>query len=119
MRILEVASAISAFSSAAIILAFLAGALDRPHLVLALDLCVVTALFQVVNFFIGSSLQKRLKQSREETDKSINLGAGTVRPQLDRADTSNLAQPSSVTESTTALLDPVPRAVEEKKDNYR
>lgn len=115
MRILEAMSAIAALSSAFIILAALAGKVDRHGLSMAVELCFVTAAFQIVNFAIGYSLQKRLRQGRDETDRTGILEAADP-AQLNRADTSNLARAaSSVTESTTELLDPVPRVMERKK----
>ena len=84
-------------------------------LVMAADLCFLTAILQAINFAIGYSLQKRLRQVRDETEQSGILEAKTDRPQLNKADTRNLAQPSSVTESTTELLEPVPRVMERKK----
>jgi hypothetical protein len=115
MRILEAVSALSALASAALITAVLAGKLDKPALVIAMDLCIVTAIFQVVSFLIGYSLQKRRKQGRDEVDKSINLESGKANRQLDPADTSHLVEPLSVTESTTALLGPVPNVIKQKK----
>ncbi|HKC63072.1 MAG TPA: hypothetical protein VKB86_05515, partial [Pyrinomonadaceae bacterium] len=116
MRIIEAMSALAALSSAVIILAALAGKIDRPTLLMAADLCFLTAIFQAINFVIGYSLQKRLKQGRDETDKTGILEARTERPQLNRADTSTLARAaSSITESTTELLDAVPRVMERKK----
>ena len=112
MRILEAASALSALGAAALIAAVMAGQLDKPALAIAMDLCIVTAMFQVVTFLIGYSLQKRQKQGRDEADKSINLESGKANRQLNPADTSHLVPPPtpppSVTESTTALLEPAP-----------
>ena len=116
MRILEAVSALSALAAAVLISAVLAGKLDKPALVIAMDLCIVTAIFQVVSFLIGHSLQKRQKkQGRDEVDKSMNLESGRADRQLDPADTSRLVRPPSVTESTTALLEPAPNVVERKK----
>lgn len=115
MRIIEAMSALAALSSAVIILAVLAGKIDRPALVMAADLCFLTAILQAINFAIGYSLQKRLRQGHDENDRSGILEAKADRPQLNQADTRNLVQPSSVTESTTELLEPVPRVMEQKK----
>ena len=116
MRILEVVSALSALAAAALISAVLAGKLDKPALVIAMDLCIVMAIFQVVTFLIGFSLQKRQKQGRDEVDKSINLESGTSDRQLDAADTSQLVPPPpSVTESTTALLEHAPNVAGRKE----
>lgn len=116
MRIVEAMSALAALSSAVIILAVLAGKVDRPALVLAADLCFVTVIFQAINFLIGHSLQKRLRQGRDESERSGIIEAGTSQAQLNRADTGNLVRAaSSVTEGTTELLEPVPRVAERKK----
>lgn len=110
MRFLEVVTFLFALSSIVIMALVLAGKLEKPALVVAIDLSLVTAVFQVINFLIGRSLQQRLRQGREEeAEKRVNLGAVEERPQLRPADTSNLAQPLSVTEGTTAILEPVPR----------
>src|SRR5205085_1059911 len=98
-----------------IIAAFFSGKLEKPALTISLDLCVVTAMFQIVNFIIGRSLQTRLKQGREELEKEDALKATDERFQLKQADTSNLVQPASVTESTTALLEPSLRRAPEKR----
>jgi hypothetical protein len=116
MRILETVSALCALAAAVLISAVLAGKLDKPALVIAMDLCIVTAIFQAVTFLIGFSLQKRQKQGRDELDKSINLESGTANRQLEAADTSQLVPPPpSVTESTTALLDRSPKVVGRKE----
>ena len=100
MRILEVVSALSALAAAALISAVLAGKLDKPALVIAMDLCIVMAIFQVVTFLIGFSLQE----------------SGTSDRQLDAADTSQLVPPPpSVTESTTALLEHAPNVAGRKE----
>ena len=116
MRVIEAMSALAALSSAVIILAVLAGKVDRPVLVMAADLCFLTAIFQAINFVIGYSLQKRLRQGHDETGRTGILEANTDRPQLNQADTRNLARAaSSVTESTTEILDAVPRVMGRKK----
>ena len=109
MRILEAASFLAALSSAFIIGAYFSGKLEKPALVIALDLSVVTAIFQIVNFIIGRSLQKRLKQGRDDAEKDVALQPASERFRLKQANTSNLAQPASVTENTTAILEPIPR----------
>jgi hypothetical protein len=116
MRILEAASALSALGAAVLIAAVMAGRLDKPALAIAMDLCIVTAMFQVVTFLIGYSLQKRQKQGRDEVDKSINLESGKSGGQLNPADTGHLVPPPpSVTESTTALLEPAPNVAGRKE----
>jgi hypothetical protein len=97
MRALEAASFLAALASAFIISAYFSGKLEKPALVIALDLSVITAIFQVVNFIIGRSLQKRLKQGRDDAEKDAALKPASERFQLHQAGTSNLAQPASVT----------------------
>jgi hypothetical protein len=109
MRVLEAASFLAALASAFIIGAFVSGKLEKPALIIALDLSVITAVFQIVNFIIGRSLQKRLKQGRDDAEKDVALQPASERFQLQQADTSNLVQPASVTENTTAILEPIPR----------
>lgn len=115
MRILEVLSFLAALSSAVIIGAVVAGKLDKSALVIALDLSIVTAVYQIVNFIIGYGLQKRLKPGRDEADKDSELKAAGDSFQLRQADTSGLIQPASITENTTALLEPSPRRVPEQR----
>jgi hypothetical protein len=115
MRILEAASFLAALSSAFIIGAYFSGKLEKPALVIALDLSVVTAIFQVVNFIIGRSLQKRLKQGRDDAEKDLALKPASERFQLHQADTSVLVQPASVTEGTTAILEPSLKRVSKEK----
>jgi len=109
MRILEAASFLAALASAFIIGAFFSGKVEKSALMIALDLSVMTAAFQVVNFIIGRSLQKRLKQGREEAERDGALQAASERFRLKQADTSSLVQPASVTENTTAILEPAAR----------
>ena len=115
MRILEAMSFLAALSAAFIIAAFFSGKLEKPALTISLDLCVVTAIFQVVNFIIGRSLQTRLKQGRDDADKEGALRDASERFQLKQADTSNLVQPASVTEGTTAILEPAVRPARGKE----
>jgi hypothetical protein len=114
MRILEAVSALSALSAAALISIVIAGKLDKPALVIAMDLCIMTAIFQVITFLIGLSLQKRQRQGRDEADRSINLESATAKRQLEAADTSHLVPPPSVTESTTELLESAPNVAGRK-----
>lgn len=109
MRVLEAASFLAALTSAFIIGAYFSGKLEKPALVIALDLSVITAIFQIVNFIIGRSLQKRLKQGRDDAEREVALKPASERFQLQQADTSSLVQPASVTENTTAILEPIPR----------
>ena len=120
MRVLEAASAMATLSSAFIILAVLAGKMERPSLVIAADLCFVTAIFQVFNFIIGYNLQKRLKHGREQVeDKSTLLGAGVERGRLKPSETNGLVRPLSVTEGTTAILEPLGGRAQFKAEERR
>jgi hypothetical protein len=115
MRLLEILSALFALSSAGLIMGVLTGNLDKTLLSLALNFCMVITAFQVVNFAIGRSLQKRIKQARDDVDRVNNLEQGKAAPQLNEADASLFVHPASVTESTTALLESSPRRTEEKR----
>jgi hypothetical protein len=115
MRVLEILSAVFALLTGGLIVGVLTGNLDRTVLSLAVNLCTLIMAFQAINFAIGKSLQKRIKQGRDEGERSDKLEQGKSLPQLNEADASLFVQPPSVTESTTALLDPVPRVMEQKK----
>jgi hypothetical protein len=109
MRILEAMSFLAALGGAIIVGAVMTGKLDKPALVIAVDLCIVTAIFQMVSFIVGRGLQKRLKQGRDEAEHEAALRDDGHRLQLAQAETGNLVPPASVTEGTTAILEPAAR----------
>lgn len=80
--------------------------------------CTVIAVHQIVSFVFNMQLQGRLKRARESDARAraaegagatpAAVGAGPARA-LAGADASAFAGVRSVTESTTELLEPVPR----------
>jgi hypothetical protein len=106
MRLLELLSAAAALSAGLLTLAVLSGA-SLELLVVAMLLCFAVVGWQMVAFFMGRSIQKRQKQTAAEGDPPLPAQAGEF-PTLNAAQTRDLVRPPSVTENTTALLDPVP-----------
>lgn len=106
IRVLELLSALAAATAGVIILTGRGGA--QPELlVIAALLCFIVVAWQAVAFFIGRSIQG--KRGREAAEVGTALPAqGGARSALNAADTGDLVRPPSVTENTTALLDPVP-----------
>ena len=122
MRVLESISALMALSSAIIIFLVLAGKLDKDLLNLAAQLCICTAIFQAVNFAIGRSLQKRLKQGRgssSDDGRAISFAVTEDAPQLNQGDAGQFIPAPSVTENTTAILEPAVRITEQSKSSRK
>ena len=107
MRALELLSAAAALVAGLLILAVLTGA-DLELLVPAMILCFVVVGWQMVTFFMGRSIQRRQNQTAAEGDLTLPTAQAGARPVLNAADTRGLVPTPSVTENTTALLDPVP-----------
>jgi len=104
---LELLSALAAVAAATIALAVRAGA-DLDLLILTALLCLLVVTWQGVAFFIGRSIRGRRGKEAAGGGPSLPAAQGEARPALGAADTGDLVRPPSVTESTTALLDPVP-----------
>ncbi len=107
MRILEAISAGLALTAAAVIFAVLGGSADIQLLFLSLLCCLVIAVYQIVNFYLGSTLQKKIEQSRLEPDMLPHKEV----EQLDSGQATTFVKPQSVVENTTKHLDTVPRKV--------
>lgn len=107
MRLLELLSASAALVAGLLTLAVLSGA-SLELLVVAMTLCFAVVGWQMVTFFMGRSIQKRRHQQAAEGDPPLPAAQAGGRPTLNAADTRDLVRPPSVTENTTALLDPVP-----------
>lgn len=107
IHLLQLLSALAAAAAGLLTLAAHFG-LNPDMLVGAAILCFVVVVWQVVAFVLGHSIEAR--RSRESAVGSPTLPAteGRARPALDAADTGDLVRPPSVTENTTALLNPVP-----------
>ena len=107
MRVLEAISAGLALTAAAIIFAVLRGSADTQLLFLSLLCCLVVAVYQVVNFFLGSTLQKKIEQSRLKPEALPHKEV----EQLGSGGSTTFVNRHSVVENTTKHLDAVPRKV--------
>ena len=107
MRVLEAISAGLALTAAAMIFAVLSGSADTQLLFLSLLCCVIVAVYQIVNFYLGSTLQKKIEQSRLKLETLPHKTA----EQLGSGESTTFVNPQSVVENTTKHLDAVPRKV--------
>ena len=114
MRTLEALSAALSLLSAAIIFFVIWSGSSRPLLIVSGMFGVIVAVYQIVNFYLGHSLQRRVDQTREDGRAQMNVPAEQRPGRLSPADTTQLAQMQSVVENTTQLLDPVPRGAEKR-----
>jgi membrane protein implicated in regulation of membrane protease activity len=114
MRVLEAVSAGLSLTAAAIIVSILTGGGDVQLLFLAAFCCLLVAAYQLVNFYLGYKLQERVGRSRADGTGEIEAGVGERSRALNPADTTPFVGGRSVTESTTELLEPIPR--EAKRD---
>jgi len=105
---LQLLSALAAAAAALITLAVHLG-LHPDMLVVSILLCFVVVAWQGVAFFIGRSIQGARGQGPAEGGPALPAEQqGEARPALNAGDTGGLIRPASVTENTTALLDPAP-----------
>ncbi len=105
MRVLEAISAGLALTAAAIIFGVSRGFADSQLLFLSLLCCLIVAVYQIVNFYLGSTLQKKIDQSRRKTDRLEHKHV----EQLESGQSTTFVNPQSVVENTTKHLDAVPR----------
>jgi hypothetical protein len=108
MRVLEAVSAGLSLSAGAIIIAVLAAGTDVQLLNIAVVCCVVVAVYQMVNFYLGYKLQQRIDQSRSGHPDEIKAAEKEV-GRLNAADATQFVNRTSVVENTTELLESVPR----------
>ncbi len=100
IRTLQLVGAGLSITSAAILLAFLFGDLDRGLLFLALACSVVVAFYQLANIYLGYKVSKTLPRPPNQQPvqaPSAELVASPI--------TRRLQTPASVVEGTTELLD--------------
>jgi hypothetical protein len=104
---LQLLSALAALAAALITLAVHLG-LHPDMLVVPILLCFVVVAWQGVAFLIGRSIRGMRSQGSAEGGAALPASKVGARSALNAADTGGLVRPPSVTENTTALLDPVP-----------
>lgn len=116
IRILEAISAGLSLTSTAIIISILAGG-DVKMLFLAAFCCIVVAIYQVINFYLGYKLQQKTIQNRAENIDETEQIAGKRVNTLNAADTTQFINQQSIIENTTELLEPehIPRRSERNK----
>ena len=107
MRVLEAISAGLSLTAAAVIFAVISGTADNQLLFLSLLCCLVVAVYQIVNFYLGSTLQKKIEQSRLQPEKLPHKEV----EQLGSGGSTAFVNRQSVVENTTQHLDTVPRKV--------
>ena len=107
IQTLQLLSALAALAAAVNTLAVHFG-LHEDMLVVTILLCFVVVTWQAVAFFIGRSIQGMRSQGSAEGEPALPSAQGAARSALSAADTRDLVRPQSVTENTTALLDPAP-----------
>jgi hypothetical protein len=108
MRLLEMISAGLSLISVAVILTVLSGQNDKQFLFLAVICCSQVAIYQMVNFYLGSKLKPKVTKEKEEKKDAIDAKAeGKVR-MLGEADKNHFIDVPSAVEHTTKQLDAVP-----------
>ncbi|MBV9957620.1 MAG: hypothetical protein JO360_04330 [Acidobacteria bacterium] len=104
---LSAASAL--FSALALYLTYLGTDEGKWSVYFAAAFCLCIAFWQTFNLVIGLQLRQRLKRGRTAFDQQAELEEKREQPSLKAADTAQFATPSSVTEATTDLLEPLAR----------
>ena len=115
MRLLEVVSAALSLSAGAIITSVLVAGTDIELLYLAVLCCLVVAVYQLVNFYLGYKLQQRIDQSRSGSPDEIQAAEQEI-GRLNAAGTTKFVNRGSVVENTTELLEPVPRKAQRDRN---
>ena len=105
MRALELLSAAAALVSGLVTVAVRNGA-EQDLLLIPIMLCFAVVGWQAIAFLMGRSIQGRRGQVTAEGGPALSPPQVAARSALKPADTTDLVRPPSVTEETTALLDP-------------
>ena len=116
MRILEAVSAGLSLTAGALITSVLVAGADIQLLFLAAFCCVLVAVYQTINFYLGYKLQQRIERSRSMPSDKILTAAEDFKS-LSAADTTAFVNHASVIENTTELLEPLPRKAKQDSDN--
>ena len=107
MRILELISAGLSITSFALIVLFLSGRADRGLLNLAALCAILVTFYQILNFYLGYTVERRKRRSLHATSEPVPPSiADRHAPELNPADTAPFSDVQSVTENTTRHLDP-------------
>jgi hypothetical protein len=104
IRLLEIMSAALAFASAVIIFSFRPSHSDDV-LHLAGIFCVLIAVYQVVNFYFGLTLQPKRGKNQIENERETGKRTSDL-PQSLKDGERNFVELPSVTENTTELFRP-------------
>ena len=104
---LQLLTALAAAVSALITLAVHFGA-HPDLLVITVLLCLLVVAWQGVAFLLGRGVQGRRGQESAGGGPALPAAQAGAVPALNAADTGDMVSRTSVTENTTALLDPVP-----------
>ena len=94
-------------SAVALYVTYLGTAEAKWSIYLAAGFCLCIAGWQASSFLVAMKLQRRLKRARTTPAKTAEIESPASTPSLNPADFTLLVMPQSVTENTTALLDPV------------
>jgi hypothetical protein len=115
MRVLEIMSAALALAAAAMIFYFPSSQGDMSLLNLAGTFCVAIALYQAVNFYFGLTLHPKRGKNEVEGGGEIPIDTKELpQPFIEQGEKEFIELPS-ITENTTDLLRPMPRAAERKQ----
>ena len=71
--------------------------------------CFVIAIHQMISMAFALELKLRLKSGRADTEPPVPIKAGAPAAALGHGETTQFVDPPSLTESTTELLEALPR----------
>lgn len=104
MRVLEIMSAGLAFASAAMIFYFPSSQGDMSLLILAGTFCLFIALYQVVNFYFGLTLQPKRGKNQIEDGGEMEKETNDLAHSRNELSEKEFIELPSITENTTDLL---------------
>jgi hypothetical protein len=104
MRRLEIVSAALAVASAVMIFSFTASKGETGLLNSAGTFCIIIAIYQLVNFYFGLTLQRKRGKNDLEDNREIPADTAGLRNSTHRLGEKELIELPSITENTTELL---------------
>ncbi len=116
MRILQFISIGLSLTSTAVVLMFLSTGRDKEMLTIAALCSFLVAIYLVIATLLGNKVLTPKVERESETTVQTDAIPGVQASALPAADTNEFITPGSVTESTTNLLDPVPRSKASKRN---